>query len=164
MRQKKWMAFIFMLCLFLGPALSYSAPKFGEPAPDFSEKDIRGKHHSVEMYRGDYLVLYFWATWCPACVREVESIKEVYSNRPGNFQFVSVSLDRDLDRLEKFVEEAKIEYPVIFKGQAWDNELAKLYGIRQTPTYVLINKDGKIEDYGSWGEQLEWEMHKILKS
>lgn len=130
------------------------------PAPSFSQADIQGKLQAPENYRGKPLVLYFWATWCPACRQDVENIVKLHREfYPQGVQFLSVSLDEDLARLEAFVKEHGISFPVLFDGKRWENEIARLYGISATPTFVLIDEEGFIENAGSWSDNLANLLH-----
>ena len=133
-----------------------------EKAPEFSLTDLQGQHQSLSQYQGKPVVLYFWATWCPACRNEVEKMKDVYQKyHPRGVEFVSVSLDTDRAKLEKFVREKKIGYPVLFDGRGWENQVAKTYGIYSTPTFVLINPEGGIQALGSWSGDLKSYLDRI---
>ena len=124
-------------------------------AASFKAADLQGTFHSLEQYQGQTLVLYFWATWCPACRKEVKKIIKLYQRfHPGEMKFVSVSLDTDLKKLEKFVKDHQVPYPVLFDGKGWENAIAESYGIVSTPTFVLINPKGEIVSSGSWSSDL----------
>jgi peroxiredoxin len=135
------------------------------PAPHFVVQDFQGETHSLEKYRGKYVVLYFWATWCSACLAEVEDMKNAYEAfQPKGIEFVTVSLDFDRDRLEHFIEYNRIAYPVIFDGQGWYSRLARLYGISATPSYVLIDPIGNIQATGYRVGHLFDRLTKIVES
>lgn len=145
------------LFLFFQPG-----PAFAVQAPDFSATDIAGRIHRLEDYRGKYLVLYFWATWCPACREDIPHIKEMYQRyQPQGVSFLTVSLDRDRVRLETFAESHALPYPVLFDGKVWDAELARLFGIRSTPSFVLVDPDGRIVDRGGWIYDIDKTLSKI---
>lgn len=133
-------------------------------APDFSMQGADGKPYALADYQGKDLVLYFWATWCPACVRDAENFKKVYETyRERGIEFLSVSLDRDLSKLNKFLAERDIRYPVLFGGKAWDLPMAADYGIDSTPSYVIISKEGEIIRKGAFSGPLEQDLKKMTE-
>jgi peroxiredoxin len=124
-------------------------------APDFSGTDIQGAPQSLAQYHGKPLVLYFWATWCPACRRDVQAIHQVYLDfKDKGIGFVTVSLDEDLEALKKYVAQENLQFPVLFDGKGWKNEMAGLYGIKATPGYVLISPQGSRLGSGGWSKDL----------
>lgn len=160
--------FNFRLCfyLFLIPYLFFlNHPSFSADAPEapaFRAEDLRGQLHSLEQYRGRPLVLYFWATWCPGCRRDVTNIQKIYTQyREKGIGFVTVSLDTQRSRLENFVEEQGLPYPVLFDGKGWNNKIARRYGIVSTPTFVLIDSSGRIRATGHWSGELVRHLEKL---
>lgn len=124
-------------------------------APDFSGGDTEGTQHALADYQGRPLVLYFWATWCPACVQDIENMKRIHHRyRPEGIEFVTVSLDRDLERLKNFIQRKKIPYPVLFSGKGWHDPVANQFGVSSTPTFVIISPDGYLFSAGYWSDQL----------
>ena len=120
-------------------------------APQFSGTDLQGRSYSLDKYRRKDLVIYFWATWCPACRNEVRDVKKAYRLlRSEGVSFISVSLDKHRDTLQKFIKENQITYPVLFDGQGWNNQIAKAYSIAATPTVVVVDRLGKIQSTGHW--------------
>ena len=152
-----------ILFLFLVASVSPIHAAVQQKAPAFSERDLEGYLQSTSKYAGKPLVLYFWATWCPACVNEVKKIKKIWQNyHSKGIHFVSVSLDEDKDKLEKFIEEKDIRYPVLFDGTGWKNEIVKKYSVVSTPTFVLIGADGNIQTSGGGINALEKELKKLV--
>ncbi|MBI3313992.1 MAG: TlpA family protein disulfide reductase [Candidatus Omnitrophica bacterium] len=124
-------------------------------APDFSAPNLNGHTKSLKDYRGKHLVLYFWATWCPACRQEVEKLKRAYFlHEPRGVEFLSVSLDSDRKKLANFIEEKHIPYTVLFDGQGWKNQIAIDYAIISTPSYLVIGPEGNILTTGNWTSDL----------
>ena len=135
-------------------------------APQFTETDIRGQVQSLEKYAGQPLVIYFWATWCPWCVKDVQAMKAAYQKfHPQGIGFISVSLDKNLSSLEEFVTSRDINYPVLFDGKGWDNELARRFGIHSTPRYVLLDRNHEIRFEGRDIHKLDQQLkkHSLLK-
>ena len=157
MRVVRARAILFSLLLILPQTASA-----GE-APSFSGKDLAGNLHSNGDYRGKHLVLYFWATWCPGCRQEAESmhaIYERYQSKKG-VEFLSVSLDSDRTKLEKAVRSSDIQYPVLFDGKGWKNKIATRYRVFSTPTFVIIDPAGEEATRGSGSRDLDHLLQKI---
>lgn len=163
MKQKRNCNVIKMLVISFIVFLFSSPISFAEKAPEFKYKDLTGEMQSLEKYKGQYLVLYFWATWCPACVHEVESIKSVYKQlKSKSVALVTVSLDRNRKQLENFVKKKKVEYPVIFTGKVWDDPIALDYRIEGTPSFVVISPQGEAISGGSWSDEIFAILNKHL--
>ena len=155
---------IVMLALFVtGVSMPSAIAEESASAPTFRGKDLDGKEYVLEQFGGSHLVLYFWATWCPACRADTGSMKKVAAAfKPKGVQFLSVSLDRDENALRSFVKENNFEYPVIFDGKGWDNAVAQKFGIVSTPTFIVIDPQGKIRGVGSWAEDLGYFLKKNI--
>lgn len=130
--------------------------------PDFSGTDLNGTAHSRAQYEGKPLVLYFWATWCPACRRDIGSVNKVYKDfHPRGVEFVSISLDKEEAKLREYVASEKIQFPVLFDGKTWENEIARAYGVNSTPTFVVIQPDHQGMVSGHWGKELKKRLQNL---
>jgi peroxiredoxin len=111
---------------------------------DFTMKDMTGKDVKLADYRGKVILLDFWATWCGPCKYEIPSfvkLQEQYGK--DGLQIIGVSVDDTIDKLEPFVKEYKMNYPVL-QGLG-HNDVQDAYGpIWGIPISVLISRDGKI--------------------
>lgn len=88
------------------------AIEVGERAPDFSLVGLDGMRRSLASYRGQPLVLNFWATWCQPCHKEIPDLQELH--RSGRIQVLSVAIDEQGEEIVRpFVEQWAIEYPVL---------------------------------------------------
>jgi peroxiredoxin len=150
----------FLMLLALGLALP-SAGRASMKAPDFSGTDIQGAPQSLAQYQGKPLVLYFWATWCPACRRDVKEVSKVYTDYKDKIGFVSVSLDEDLNKLKEYVASEGLAFPVLFDGKGWKNDIVHAYEVNATPTYALISPDGNLMGKGSWSKDLRQTLDRI---
>jgi len=136
----------------------------GVPFPDFDEKDIQGNALSISKYKGKVVLLDFWATWCPPCVREVPDIQKLYNKyHDQGFEVVGISLDEEKDALEKFVKQRKMPWPQIFAGNRFENKLAVKYGIAFAPSTFLIGRDGKVINQVMGTEDLDQQIASALK-
>ncbi len=156
------LAGLFFLMCYPAPVRTLAAPS--AKAPAFKGKDLQDRIQSLEKFRGKYLVLYFWATWCQGCVTEVEDMKKAYNAfHPKGIEFLTVSLDDHKDRLLKFVDSRKISYRVLFDSEGLNSRIAQLYGVDRTPTYFIINPIGHIVASGSWADSLMEQLMAIAE-
>jgi peroxiredoxin len=136
----------------------------GKPAKEFNEKDMQGKEFSLKKYKGKYILLDFWATWCGPCRRELPNIKEIWEKyKNKDFVILGVSLDTSRKKLEKFLEKEQINWPQYFDAKGWKNKIAKLYNVRAIPFTVLIDKEGKVKYVDLRGVKLKYALKKLFK-
>ena len=128
----------------------------GKKAIDFNVKDLDGNDLSLEKYRGNVILLDFWAVWCAPCIAEMPNVKQVYDKyKDANFQIIGISLDDSRDKLVGYLEKEGITWPQFFDGSRWDNQVAQMYGIRGIPHMYLIDGDGVVRKSGVRGHALE---------
>jgi peroxiredoxin len=120
--------------------------KAGDVAPDLSIKTLDGRSLKLSDFRGKYVLLDFWATWCGPCVGEMPNLKATYDTFGKDARLVMISLSLDPDRAspEKFVKDNGIGWTQVFLGE-WSKDLITLsYGVFAIPKIFLIGPDGKV--------------------
>jgi thiol-disulfide isomerase/thioredoxin len=128
---------------------------------------LNGKKFDQKSLMGKVVLVDFWATWCGPCVAEIPNVLEQYEKyHKDGFEVVGVSLDQDREALEKFVDEQKIPWPILFEeseGESWQHPLATFYGISGIPTVILIGRDGNVITLNARGEKLGEQLDAIFK-
>ena len=128
---------------------------------------LNGKKFDQKTLAGKVVLVDFWATWCGPCVAEIPNVLEQYEKyHKDGFEVIGVSLDQDREALEKFVDEQKIPWPILFEqaeGDAWQHPLATFYGISGIPTVILIGRDGNVITLNARGEKLGEQLDAIFK-
>ncbi len=114
----------------------------GQAAPDFALKSSSGENLRLSEYRGDVVMVNFWATWCGPCRQEMPLLDELYSRyeRVG-FSLLGVNIDDDSRKAMRMVSELGISFPVLFDVR---KEVSKLYKVDTMPVTVLSDREGTI--------------------
>ncbi len=120
----------------------------GQPAPDFCIKSTENKDICLNDLKDKILVIDFWASWCGPCRNELKHLKELYKKYKNNgVEFVSISMDDSKDKWEKALEEEKIPWINLWDSVGFKkSKLKELYGFKQIPFIMVIDKDGNIAD------------------
>lgn len=128
----------------------------GDPAPAFEVKSLDGKVLKLADYRGKYVLLDFWATWCAPCVAEMPNLKTVYDSheKSGKLVIIGLSLDEESEAPRKFVSQRNIPWLQACLGDPSESPVTKSYGIQEIPATFLIGPDGKVIAKGMRGKQL----------
>lgn len=137
----------------------------GAQAMDFTQLDQNGKPVKLSDFRGKYVLIDFWASWCGPCRDENPNLVEAYNRfKDKNFTVLGVSLDRP-DGKEawlKAIKDDKLAWTQVSDLKFWNNEVAKQYGIQSIPANFLIDPDGKIIAKGLRGDDLQLKLAELL--
>lgn len=137
----------------------------GTEAPDFALKDRDGNEVVLSSFRGGYVVVDFWASWCGPCRRGVPGMKDIYAKyHEKGLEIIGVSVDTDRDSWIEAVDEDKTEWihviDEVSEGSQTD-QVASRYGVRAIPAYFLIDREGRF--LGKFDhDQLEQQLSKLL--
>jgi peroxiredoxin/uncharacterized GH25 family protein len=138
--------------------------KIGDVAPPFEIKTIDGKPLRLADFRGKYVLLDFWATWCGPCVGETPHLKAVYNAFGGGDHFVMIglSLDNAASAPTDYARKNNIEWIQGFLGSWPDSPVTPLYGVEAIPSIFLIDPDGKIIGQDLRGDAIGEAVGKAL--
>lgn len=140
-----------------------AALKPGTAFPDFEEKDMAGQPLSVGKFKGKYVLVDFWATWCPPCREEVPNVVAAYGKyHDKGFEIVGISLDKEEAALKKFIADNKMPWPEYFDGKWWESKLGQKYGVNSIPTNYLLDKNGIIVAKDLRGPALDAKLQEVL--
>jgi peroxiredoxin len=139
--------------------------KIGIEAPEFSSKTADGKVVSLSSYRGKYVLVDFWASWCKPCRAENPNVLKAYNEfKDKNFDILAVSIDDDREKWLKAVEEDHLPWTQVSELQGWNTDAIKKYGVIGIPSNFLIDPDGKIVAKNLRGFRLSDTLSKNLKN
>lgn len=135
----------------------------GTEALDFTQNDVDGKPVKLSSFKGKYVLLDFWASWCKPCRQENPNVVKVYNQfKSKNFTVLGVSLDQSKDAWVKAIESDKLAWNHVSDLQQWNNAAAQMYHIQSIPGNFLIDPAGKIVARDLRGEDLEKKLCELL--
>jgi thiol-disulfide isomerase/thioredoxin len=115
------------------------------PLPDFSLPDLSGVQHNIYEWQGKILIINFWATWCPPCLKEIPefiALQEQYSNK--GLQFIGIAIDEP-EAVNQYLNSTKINYPVLIgedKGVALAHQLGNI--VDTVPFTIVVDQHRQI--------------------
>jgi thiol-disulfide isomerase/thioredoxin len=147
------------------PAYKVKRLKVGKPFPDFKDTEyFTDKPIALSDFRGKVVLVDFWATWCGPCLRELPNVQKAYEKyHDKGLEIISISLDRDLNRFERFVKQRDLSWHHICDGKFWDARLAREYGIRGIPAMFLVGRDGTLVGANLRGPALHQAIEQALR-
>ncbi len=136
----------------------------GKHVIDFVMDNDKGQPVSFSSFKGKYVLLDFWASWCGPCRSEMPFINEIYQKyKDKNFEVVAVSIDSKKEHWLKAIIEDKMTWVQLSDLKGYKNDAALKYGVMAIPRNFLINSEGIIIAKDLRGEDIEKELSKIIK-
>ncbi|MGE0562479.1 MAG: redoxin domain-containing protein [Flavobacteriales bacterium] len=136
----------------------------GSPAPDFSMNDANGNPISLSSFKGKYVLIDFWASWCGPCRAENPNVVAAYKKfSKKGFDIFGVSLDENKDKWLAAIQKDGLTWQHVSDLKGWANAAAKLYGVNSIPHSVLLDKEGVIIAKNLRGEELHKKLGEVLK-
>ncbi len=138
--------------------------KINSLAPTFTLPDTLGKIYSLYDFKGKFVLLDFWASWCKPCRKEnIETVKPIYElYKNDNFQIISISLDTDSIKWIKAINQDKLDWIHLSDLKGFSTATALSYNVKGVPTTFLINPEGKIIAKNLRGIELEQFLKKLF--
>jgi len=122
---------------------------------DFTLPDMDGESHSLSDFRGQVVMLNFWATWCPPCRREMPSMQRLYAKyRDRGLAVVAVNQWEDEDLVFEFTGRLSLEptFPILFDRES---RVAETYGVKGLPTTYLLDREGNVRFVAIGGREFD---------
>lgn len=121
----------------------------GQESPGFNFDDINGKGRELKDFKGKYVYIDVWATWCGPCLKEVPNLQKIEERYKGkNIAFISISVDeeKDYDKWKNLVKSKEMGGTQLITDKAWKSDFIQAYGINSIPRFILVDPKGYVVD------------------
>lgn len=135
----------------------------GKQAPGITQFDPEGNTLSLSDLRGKYVLVDFWASWCPPCREENPNLVEIYKEfKDSNFEILGISFDEKFESWVKAIEDDQLSWKHISDLQGWNSAASQVYGVRAIPQNLIVDPEGKIIARNVHGEDLKIKLRELL--
>jgi peroxiredoxin len=135
----------------------------GKTVPELSLPDVNGKTISIASFKGKYVLIDFWASWCGPCRMENPNVVEAYNRYKGkNFTVLGISLDKDKDSWKKAIAEDHLSWTHISDLKYWSSQAVQTFGFQGIPFNILVDPSGKVIAQELRGSDLENKLKQVL--
>jgi peroxiredoxin len=135
----------------------------GSDAMDFTQTDTAGNPVTLSSFKGKYVLVDFWASWCKPCRMENPNVLAAYERfKAKNFTVLGVSLDQNKASWIKAINDDKLQWSQVSDLKFWNNDVARQYKIQQIPQNILIDPNGKIIAKNLRGPELDSRLCALL--
>jgi peroxiredoxin len=139
-------------------------PKVGSKAPDVTLTSSDGKQVSISSFKGKYVLVDFWASWCGPCRRENPNVVEAYNKfKDKNFTVLGISLDDDRTKWMEAIAKDELTWTHISDLKGWESMAARTYGVQSIPSNFLLDPDGMIIARDLREDELHEKLAEIFK-
>lgn len=137
--------------------------QLGQKFLDFTQKDPNGKAVKFADFRGKYVFIDFWASWCGPCRRENPNLLKAYNQfRNNNFTVIGVSLDEEAEFWKRAIQEDNLPWTQVSDLKGWKNKISSYYGVSSIPRSILVDPEGRIIAKNLSAEELNNKLSELF--
>jgi peroxiredoxin len=135
----------------------------GKTVPELVMPDPSGKEISISSFRGKFLLIDFWASWCGPCRMENPNVVKAFNEFKGkNFTILGVSLDKDKSSWKKAIMQDHLSWTQMSDLKYWNSQAVETFGFQGIPFNVLVDTSGKVIAESLRGEELDAKLRQVL--
>ena len=135
----------------------------GKTVPELTMPDVNGKEVSISSFRGKYVLVDFWASWCGPCRMENPNVVKAYNEFKGkNFTVLGVSLDKEKDPWKKAIAQDHLAWTQMSDLKYWNSQAVETFGFQGIPFNVLVDPSGKVIGESLRGDELDAKLKQVL--
>ncbi len=132
---------VLLLSSMLMASAVYAKDMIG-PAPDFTLKSRSGENLKLSEFRGEVVLINFWASWCGPCRQEMPLLDQLYQRyNPIGFTILGINVEEDPGQAMKLLKDVPVSFPILFDTE---NSVSKLYQLTGMPSTMIVDRDGNI--------------------
>ena len=136
----------------------------GKPAPELEMPDLSGKNISLASFKGKYVLVDFWASWCGPCRMENPNVLKAFNKyKSKNFTILGVSLDKEKEPWQKAVTQDHLAWTQISDLKYWNSKAVETFGFQGIPFNILVDPSGKVIAQELRGEDLDSKLASVLQ-
>ncbi len=140
--SKRWFAALGVVCSALFFSAASNANEVSGEAPDFTLKSSTGKNLQLSDFRGQVLLINFWATWCGPCRQEMPKLNDIHKRyKRAGVAVWGVNVEDDSNLADTFLSNNPVDFPVLYDVTS---KVSELYNVDAMPTTVIVDRDGKM--------------------
>ncbi len=121
---------------------AFAAGDTGGPAPAFTLATLDGRQEALSEFKGQVVMINFWATWCGPCQQEMPLLDQMYRKyKPAGFTLIGVNIDKDAPPVKELLARKPVSFPVLLDPA---NKVSKSYHVDEMPSSIIIDRKGNI--------------------
>src|SRR5262249_25269365 len=127
-------------------------------------RSTAGEQISLSNYKGKFVLIHYWATWCEPCKVDLAELKELQARYAANgFALIGVNLDANRETLDGYLSQNRLPWPQLYEAGGLDNRYANELGVLTLPTMILLDDHGRVINRGVHISELDSELRAKLK-